>query len=308
MTSSKPSQATCSADRGPVLPFLKWPGGKRWLAPHVAEIVRGALRGTYYEPFLGGGAVFFHLRPERAVLSDINGDLLNTYAVVHSHPKEVVEAVQAMPVSKMDYYRIREHEPENALERAARFLYLNRTAFGGIYRLNRYGKFNVPFGDRTPEALWRDRLIESAALALDATDLRVSDFEAVISTAGDGDVVYCDPTYTVAHSNNGFLRYNEKNFAWHDQQRLARAAGNARERGAMVIISNADHLSIRELYRGEEYLLVERPSNVSTDPSRRRSVAESLIILRPRGQRAPNNEAGSPGTDRVERSTSDGII
>lgn len=112
-----------------------------------------------------------------------------------------------MPISEADYYRIRETEPADSFARAVRFLYLNRTAFGGMYRLNRFGKFNVPYGgERTPEALWRDALIDSASRALAAADLRVSDFEPLMNQAGPGDVVYCDPTYTVTHNNNGFIR------------------------------------------------------------------------------------------------------
>jgi DNA adenine methylase len=272
---------SCSSENTSVLPFLKWPGGKRWAAPRIVEIIRECLTGTYYEPFLGGGAVFFHLRPERAVLSDINDDLINTYEIVKSNSDELLAIIKAMPVSSVHYYRIRDSEPSEPLLRAGRLLYLNRTAFGGVYRLNKLGKFNVPYGgDRTPEALWRNKLIKLASVALAHADIRVGDFEFIMNEVGEGDVVYCDPTYTVAHDSNGFRRYNERNFAWLDQERLAHAAVRALRRGATVVVSNAHHQSIKKLYPFGECIELTRYSNVSPNRNARRQVQEYLFVLR----------------------------
>lgn len=266
-----------------VRPFLKWPGGKRWLADRVALQVRSHLKGRYYEPFLGGGAVFFAVRPQRATLSDVNADLLNTYEMVRTDPGALVEAVKAIPVSAEDYRRVRESEPVEPLQRAARFLYLNRTAFGGMYRLNRNGKFNVPFGggERQPDMLWRCNLIQPAASALIDTVLRVSDFEPIMEEAVRGDVVYCDPTYTVAHDNNGFVRYNEYNFAWQDQERLADAVARAVRRGVYVIVSNAYHQSVLALYRFARIEVLARSSTISRKPEGRREARECLILAEP---------------------------
>jgi DNA adenine methylase len=270
------------SNRNPITPFLKWPGGKRWLAPVIADLVRSQLSGTYYEPFVGGGAVFFQLQPSNAVLSDINHDLISTYLEVREHTIQLIDRVKRFPVSERDYYEIRASNPAGALDRAARFLYLNRTAFGGIYRLNQRGQFNVPYGrDRTPEPLWRNKLLETAAPALQSAELIVSDFQTTIERAGVGDVVYCDPTYTVAHNNNGFQRYNERNFAWRDQERLATVAWEASKRGATVIVSNALHESVADLYIGAEARQVLRSNMVSTDPRRRGQVGEYLFVIRP---------------------------
>lgn len=267
----------------PDLPFLKWPGGKRWLASVIARVVRRHLSGRYYEPFLGGGAVFFHLKPSRATLSDINSDLINTYAAIRDSYHAVIAFLQMLPVSKRVYLEVRSWKPTSRLERATRFLYLNRTAFGGIYRLNRDGEFNVPFGGgkRTPAILWQGNLVEAAAAALRGATLLAADFSLVMRQAREGDVVYCDPTYTVAHENNGFLRYNERNFSWLDQQRLASAAQKARLRGATVIISNAHHKSVRSLYSGATITRIQRVSCVSASAKYRRKVCEYLIVLKP---------------------------
>lgn len=263
-------------------PFLKWPGGKRWLADRVASMIKRTLARRYFEPFLGGGAVFFALGTQSATLSDVNPDLINTYMQVRDQCQAVLEKLKALKVSKRAYYSIRSSEPKDPLERAARFLYLNRTAFAGMYRVNREGRFNVPYGggQRTPERLWTSNLLLTAATSLQGVELLHSDFEPVLDCAGDGDVVYCDPTYTVAHENNGFVRYNERNFSWSDQVRLAAASFRAADRGAVVLLSNACHASVRALYPSARTEKISRRSLVSPTVAARREVNEYLLTLR----------------------------
>ncbi|MGE0275524.1 MAG: DNA adenine methylase [Nitrospiraceae bacterium] len=264
-------------------PFLKWPGGKRWLAQTIADVLHRRLQGRYFEPFLGGGAVFFALRPTLATLSDINADLVNTYRQVRDQPVQVLAHLKRIPVTAKQYYSVRTDNPSCKIKQAAQFLYLNRTAFGGIYRLNKKGQFNVPYGGgiRTPSPLWRDNLVTSSSQSLQGVTLKISDFEPMLDRAVTGDAVYCDPTYTVAHENNGFVRYNEKNFSWADQERLAAAALRAYKRGALVIISNAYHASIRKLYREFTARRFTRKSLVSASANARRTVHEYLLILDP---------------------------
>lgn len=268
---------------GTVKPFLKWPGGKRWIAPRLASCIKECLRNTYYEPFLGSGSVFFVLQPCDAVLSDVNGDLVNTYLQVRDHYEDVLSLLRELPVNRDTYYNIRNEEPNDTIKRAARFLYLNRTAFGGIYRLNKHGKFNVPFGGgaRTPEILWRDKMLEKASVALLNTKLQTSDFETLLDVAKPGDVVYCDPTYTVSHENNSFRRYNERIFAWSDQVRLARSAKVAANRGVAVMITNAYHKCISELYSPHCPLVLSRVSRVSPKTDGRKLVRECIFALGP---------------------------
>lgn len=267
----------------PLQPFIKWPGGKRWAASQIAELIAVSLSGTYFEPFLGGGAVFFHLRPLKAVLADVNEDLIATYRTVRRDRSAVIGRLRRYRVTEEDYYRMRERSPTDPVARAARFLYLNRTAFGGVYRLNLEGRFNVPYGggERTPAILWQTDILAHAARALRKAQLKVSDFESILNQARTGDVAYCDPTYTVAHDNNGFVRYNERNFSWSDQKRLAAAAAAATRRGATVIISNAHHASIRELYPAAQFITLTRISRITPKASHRRPVDELLIALNP---------------------------
>jgi len=274
------------------LPFLKWPGGKRWLATRIVDLVKPALTGTYYEPFLGGGAVFFALNPMRALLSDANAHLVEAYNEVRDNPEAIVRNLKRMRVSSAQYYKIRASTPQTSLGRATRFLYLNRTAYGGMYRVNRFGVFNVPFGggERTPTPLWESNLVLRASEALKGRIISTADFEEVMDGARSGDVIYCDPTYTVAHNKNGFVRYNEKNFAWSDQERLASAAKRCCRRGVMVIISNAAHHSICDLYPDASILDVTRMSLLGRLPASRRRVTEVLVILKP----SPKHKRGRP--------------
>jgi len=282
--SAAPSRIGSTYDRydaGPSAPFLKWPGGKRWAGPSIGPLIRNRLRGIYFEPFLGGGAMYFYVRPDRAILADINRDLINVYRAVRDHFDELLDNLIRLPVSKKMYYQIRKSEPSNSMLRAVRFLYLNRTAFAGMYRLNQSGEFNVPYGggQRGTEILWRTAMLKQASSALQNAKLLHGDFETTIEQAGRGDVVYCDPTYTVTHDNNGFVRYNERNFSWADQERLVKAARRAKRRGATVIVSNAHHREIRKIYGSAEFLTLTRPSTLSVDPSNRRTIQEYLILL-----------------------------
>jgi DNA adenine methylase len=252
----------------------------------IVPLVENYLSQTYHEPFLGGGAVFFRLAPARACLSDVNTELIRTYETVRDRAEAVLPILKKMPVTKATYYRVRGWQPRGRIQQAARFLYLNRTAFGGIYRLNAKGEFNVPYGggERTPAILWEYNLLERAAAALSQARLHACDFGTALGRARRGDVVYCDPTYTVAHENNGFVRYNERNFSWADQERLARCAAKAVARGAVVMVSNAYHESVRRLYAGARFYVLDRMSCVSTAAKMRRRVHEYLIVLAPRNR------------------------
>src|ERR1700682_944422 len=228
------------------LPFLRWPGGKRWLPVQLVDLLRGIRFGRYFEPFLGGGAVYFALRPANSTLSDLNEDLINTYRQVRRCPFVLESALRALPVNARTYGSIRASCPRSAFDRATRFLYLNRTAFAGMYRTNKSGMFNVPFGEpgRTLDVLWRGARLSRAARALKGTELMACDFEEIVNRAGQGDLVYCDPIYSVVHNDNGFVRYNETVFSWRDQERLCCAAPWARRRGATGLVSNANHTSV----------------------------------------------------------------
>ena len=260
-------------------PFLKWPGGKRWLASAVATALRDLDFHRYFEPFLGGGALFFALRPTRATISDINAELINTYRQVKKSPDALVAEIKQMSIDEANYQRLRQARPETPMGSAIRFLYLNRTAFAGMYRVNRNGEFNVPYGggERTPEAYWRDRLIERASMALVKAKIVTGDFEKVLASAQSDDLVYCDPTYTTTHNNNGFVRYNERNFAWSDQIRLAECCARMAKRGTRVLVSNACHVDVERLFLNARHCRITRLSRLCPDPAKRGASIESLF-------------------------------
>ena len=208
---------------------------------------------------------------------------MNTYGEVRDHAPEIIRRLRLLPVDQETYYRIRAEEPKARIDRAVRFLYLNRTAFGGIYRLNRQGRFNVPFGggERTPSVLWDRDLLRPAATVLRRSKLTVGDFEAVLREVRRGDLVYCDPTYTVSHSDNGFIRYNESNFRWEDQRRLVEVCKELRARGATVLVSNASHPAVRAIFNSCEVHVFSRTSTVCPQTDSRRAVQEHVFVYRP---------------------------
>lgn len=258
-------------------PLLKWAGGKRALSAEITPLLQGYRR--YFEPFFGGGAVFFDLAPQDAVLSDLNPELINCYKVTQSQPEELIEKLRKLKNSKDDYYQIRASSPRSDVGRAARFIYLCTLSFNGIYRVNQSGQFNVPYGYKEHLNPCDADLIKAVSLRLQSCEIQCNDFEAVVTQADRGDCVYFDPPYTVAHGNNGFLKYNEKIFSWKDQERLETVAQRLATRGVKVVISNADHPSLRELYREFQVQTVERWSVISGSTAGRKVITECIFSL-----------------------------
>lgn len=259
-------------------PLIKWPGGKRTLADRIERHFPNQFK-TYYEPFFGGGALYFSTSPPKAVLADINADLINTYAYIRDDPEGLIEVLGKYQNTEQDYYKIRSARPDAPVEQAARFLYLTRLSFNGIYRVNLSGDFNVPYGYKDHLAPVDAEQLRATSLALSGAKLLVADFEASTSTAKAGDLVYFDPPYTVAHANNGFVKYNEKIFSWSDQERLARHARKLAKNGCRVIVSNADHKSIHSLYEDFDCQIILRPSVIAATGSHRRTVSECIFVL-----------------------------
>jgi len=265
-----------------VRPFLKWPGGKRWFVCSYSDLLP-AKYGTYLEPFLGAGSVFFHLRPRKAILGDINSDLINAYQAIKKNWEEIEVGLRYHQRRHREdaegyYYLMRDQSPRNSLTQASRLIYLNRTCFNGIYRVNQKGQFNVPRGTKDSVVFDTDDF-ESVSKLLKKASLMAGDFEPVINLSKKGDFVFCDPPYTVRHNYNGFLKYNEILFSWADQQRLAKALKRAALRGAKVLCTNGNHDSIHELYDRQVFDLkvVSRYSTISADVQSRRDFEELVI-------------------------------
>lgn len=275
----KIDKSTSALIRSPkAQPLIKWPGGKRALAQTILQFVPATF-GTYYEPFFGGGAIYFALQPADAILSDTNVELINAYIQVRDNPVNLAKALRALKNTEFDYYQVRASKPRTEIRKAARMIYLTRLSFNGIHRVNLRGEFNVPYGHKIHLQTINEEQLYTITHVLRHAEFRVGDFEEITESAGQGDVAYFDPPYTVAHANNGFVKYNERIFSWEDQQRLANHSRRLANRGCRVIVSNADHPSIHKLYKGFHCHLIERPSVIAASSIHRRQITECVFIL-----------------------------
>ena len=257
-------------------PFLKWAGGKRWMVKEIAEVAPSNFH-RYFEPFLGGGAFFFENSPWPATLSDINEELINLYRMVRDDVDGLISRLRRLRIDKSTFSDLRNRQCQLPITRAVRMLYLNRTAFNGLYRVNQKGVFNVPFGCKPGTAVCDCDNLRRASEQLQNRSLTVCDFETSFASAKPGDFIFADPPYTTFHDNNGFRRYNEVLFSWADQLRLAESTVNARRRGVHVVVANANHPSIRELYSDFSVSTVLRFSRVSAQQKGRSRVTECLF-------------------------------
>ncbi|MGC9963918.1 MAG: Dam family site-specific DNA-(adenine-N6)-methyltransferase [Syntrophobacteraceae bacterium] len=236
-----------------VKPFIRWAGGKTWLLKQLDQFMPNSFN-NYYEPFLGGAAVFFHLKQNnrlnrQAVLSDLNEELIDCFVQIRDNVESVIKHLQMYCNDKAFYYHIRDLIPSSVEEKAARFIYLNRTSFNGIYRVNLNGVYNVPYGFKTYRVLFDYDNLRNVSVLLQDVHIIHQDFQTCLKSVKAGDLVFIDPPYTVAHDNNGFVKYNQKIFAWWDQHRLVEAISGLIAQKAHFILTNAAHPSINELFR-----------------------------------------------------------
>jgi DNA adenine methylase len=245
----------------PVAPLLRWAGGKRWLAPAIDQVARSSGATSYVEPFVGGAAVFLYRHWSAAILGDSNFDLIRCYQGLAADPALVRRKLGALAVHPDTFDRVRRSRPTSATGAAARLLYLNRCAYGGIYRLNRNGEFNVPYsGDRSLTRLTTPGRLEEVGEAFGRAKIHHADFADTLERAPDGALVYCDPTYVLPGTETSFRRYNAQPFTWADQVRLADQAHELADRGALVLVSNLAGEDVESLYRGAEVLRLSRRS------------------------------------------------
>lgn len=260
-------------------PFLVWTGGKRWLVKTEPALFNINFTGKYIEPFLGGASFFYSLLPKKSLLGDKNNDLIITYKSIRDNYLGVVDFLKYHHKrhSKEYYYFIRSQAFENEIEIAARFIYLNRTCFNGIYRVNIKGEFNVPIGTKNNVLYDSDRW-EEWSRNLQTADIICGDFEFLIDKARKNDLLFLDPPYTVRHNDNGFIQYNEVLFSWADQKRLAKAVERASKKGTKIIMTNANHESIRELYSDSFNIKeISRYSSIAANGANRSKFQELII-------------------------------
>lgn len=261
-------------------PFLKWAGGKRWLAQSFSDFLPNSYE-SYIEPFLGSGAIFFAIEPKNAVLSDVNEELIHTYTTIRDFPNEINVALSDMQRShsKDYYYEVRRALPHESVAKAARFIYLNRTCWNGLYRVNKRNEFNVPKGTKDSVLLDYDDFISVSKLLM-RCEISACDFQKTIDSASQNDLIYVDPPYTVKHNNNGFVKYNQQIFSWDDQVRLRDALENAAARGCHVVVSNANHESVRDIYRDFGVKVSMPRASVIAGTSAHRGATTELVVVR----------------------------
>jgi DNA adenine methylase len=284
-----PTSSAKQLDRTPsalskASPFIKWVGGKGRLK-HALEALmpKGVELMRHVEPFTGGGALFFARAPERALLCDINRDLIHTYEAVRDDVSGVIRGLERLAKGhdKERYYEVRERynarDGQSRAERSAMFIYLNKTCFNGLYRVNRRGEFNVPMGRYTnPNILDRDVLF-AASSALARAEIKCAPFETLLESAKPGDFVYMDPPYEPVSRTANFTAYAQDGFAQEDQRRLRDVYRELDRRGSKLMLSNSDVPFIRELYRGYRIDVVKAPRAVSCDASARGPVNEVVV-------------------------------
>lgn len=263
----------------PVRPILRWAGGKRWLVRQLAELI-GDLEFTgYREPFLGGASVFLGLGVTgQAHLSDTNGDLIETYQQVRDSPSKVARSLQNYENTSERYYDARLASPTDAIERAARFIYLNHTSFNGIYRVNLKGVYNVPYGRRKSPQIPDAAQLSAVSERLQDAHIGVTDFAECTDSVRPGELVFLDPPYTVAHNQNGFVKYNQHLFSFTDQERLSLLIDAIKEQGAYYLLTNAAHPSIAELFeKGDRRIETSRRNSIGGVSATRGSATEYLF-------------------------------
>lgn len=263
-------------------PFLKWAGGKSQLLDQMRPYFPSEY-GAYFEPFLGGGAVFFHLLPEKATLSDSNDELMNVYRVVQQDPYALMKALDEHHVhrkSKEYYYRIRALDPDELddVERAARTIFLNKTCYNGLYRVNSEGRFNVPFGRyKNPSLYDRDNILAASA-ALKGKTLKTADYKEVCEEARRGDFIYLDPPYQPLSKTASFTSYTKDAFGEKEQEELANVFKNLDKRGCRVMLSNSSTDFIRTLYAEYHIVPMRATRAINCKPSGRKAIEELLIM------------------------------
>ncbi len=269
-------------------PFLKWAGGKTQLTDALLERMPVSFN-TYHEPFGGSGALFFRLYREgkinRAILSDINAELIDTYTAIRDRVGEVIQLLSEYPHNEGFYYSLREKDPWSLslAERAARMIYLNKTGYNGLYRVNREGKFNVPFGRyKAPKYLDRDNLL-AVSRALQNVELLCISFETVLDRARSGDWVYFDPPYVPRSQTSNFTSYYADGFGLSDQERLRDTCVELSKRGVYLMLSNSDTVIVRTLYALPHFAIDEVFAHraINCNGAKRGKITELVITNYP---------------------------
>jgi DNA adenine methylase len=268
-------------------PIVKWVGGKsRLLGQLLPLLPKGAELMRHVEPFFGGGAMFFARNPQRALLCDVNPALINVYESVRDAVEDVIAELERLARDHEDddsraYYRVRERYNRSrsltCTQRAAAFVYLNKTCFNGLHRVNRRGEFNVPAGRYKNPRILDAGLLRSASHVLARAELRLGSFEHLLSSARPGDFVYFDPPYEPVSTTASFTAYAQDGFRREDQMRLRDVFAALDKRGCKLMLSNSDVPFVRDLYKDFELCTVLAGRAINRDATKRGAVSELVV-------------------------------
>lgn len=271
-----------SADEVSARPFVKWAGGKQQLLVQLLKLVPKNYH-RYWEPFVGGGALFFRLSPKSATLVDANAELINAYKVVQSDVGGLITELEKYRYDEEAFYQIRDWDRHSGfitrspVERAARFIYLNRTCFNGLYRVNSKGEFNVPFGRHTnPTIVHRDNLLHCSEVLKD-TEIYAGDFDSIEKNVEQGDFVYFDPPYVPLTNTSSFTSYTTDGFTIDMQTALRDLCVRLDQKGIRWIVSNSSSFIIRELYSGFRISTVLAHRAINSKGAKRGAIEEVIV-------------------------------
>ena len=267
-------------------PIVKWAGGKSRLLSQYQPYLPTRFK-RYFEPFAGGAAMFFWLKRHpsnlTASLSDSNQDLVNCYEVVQDSPQPLLDLLRQMSERHNSdyYYQVRAEQPADEIGRAARLIYLNKTCYNGLYRVNSSGRFNVPMGRYKNPSIVQEEKIWAAHAALQGVTLNTSPFDEAVVAARKGDFVYFDPPYQPLNPTSSFTSYTKDSFGEQQQCLLAQVFKRLVKRGCQVMLSNSDSEFVQDLYRDFERIEVQAPRFINSKSDKRSAIKELLILGRP---------------------------
>ena len=270
----------------PPKPFLKWAGGKRQLLPIILENYIPRSYGTYYEVFLGGGAMLCALQPTKAVINDNNQELINCYQVIRDSLALLIEQLGIHQNDPDYYYEIRAWDREtnyhkrSCIEKASRIIYLNKTCYNGLYRVNTQGQFNVPFGRYKNPSFYDKLSIEALSRYLNQADVNILnlDFEKAVSSAKKNDFIYCDPPYDPVSETASFTAYGMRGFNRDEQIRLKKTVDGLAKKGCKILLSNASTDFIKNLYCDYKIVTIPATRMINSQGQKRGKVEEVLIM------------------------------
>lgn len=259
-------------------PFLKWAGGKTQLLSELSEYIP-SIFNKYIEPFIGGGAFYFFLNPKKAIISDSNLDLITTYQVVRDDVESVIKILSRHKNDEDYFYSIRSLDVKNMteIERAARLIYLNKTCFNGLYRVNKKGQFNVPYGKRNGAFLDKILLRRSSSFLQNTKILHADYLETLNKYASKGDFIFLDPPYYPIGKYSDFKRYTKEFFYHEDHIRLKNEFDRLVKRGCYVVLTNSDHPEVLELYKDYKIKIINTKRLISSNPKTRNG--KDVIVI-----------------------------